>query len=107
MPGLYSLNPSAERFAFLRWELREVLPGRPPAGCRLADENGAVRVYRHGDAVAMGYRLTRVLCAGEEAGSAEVLMAGRGATRTDLLRAILTKGDRAVVLLRQAIGAGK
>ncbi len=34
-------------------------------------------------------------------------MAGRAATRTDLLRVVLVKGDRSVVLVRQAIKAEK
>jgi HEAT repeat protein len=93
---------AAERFAFARWELLAVLSGRG-LGCRLRDDRGRERTYRVGEEVALGYHLARVLGAGEQPGSPEVLMAGRAAMRTDLLRAILTKGDRSVVLVRRAI----
>ena len=83
-----------------------VLPGRL-TGCRLRDARGRERVYRVGDEVALGYRLARVLGAGQQAEAAEVLLAGRAATRVDLLRAVLTKGDRAVVLVAQAVRAEK
>jgi len=96
----------AERLAFSRWRLVAVLPGRL-TGCRLRDARGRERVYRVGDEVALGYRLARVLGAGQQAEAAEVLLAGRAATRLDLLRAVLTKGDRAVVLVARAVRAEK
>jgi hypothetical protein len=94
----------AERYAFARWQLVAVLPG-PAIGCRLRDERGREKVYRIGDRVALGYTLARVLTAGEESRSPEVVAAGRAAIRTDLLRAVLTKDDRAVVMVAPAIAA--
>jgi HEAT repeats len=99
-------EPAAERFAFSRWELVELLSGSR-IGCRLRDERGGRKSYYIGDEVALGYRLARTLGAGDAPDSVEVIMAGRAATRTDLLRVILTKGDRSVVLVKQAIEAEK
>lgn len=96
---------SAERFSFSRWQLVRLLPRG--AGCRLRDEGGRETDYHIGEEVAMGYRLARTLGAGDDPDSPEVVMAGRAATRSDLLRAILTKGDRSVVVVRQAIQAEK
>jgi hypothetical protein len=94
----------AERFALARWRLVAVLSGRT-VGCRLRDERGGEKVYRIGDEVALGYRLARVLGAGEESNSPEVVAAGRAAVRVDLLRAVLTKGDRSVVVVAPAVEA--
>ncbi len=99
-------EPAAERFAFSRWELVELISGSA-VGCRLRDERGGQKAYYIGDQVALGYRLARTLGAGDTPDSVEVIMAGRAATRTDLLRVILTKGDRSVVLVKQAIEAEK
>ena len=95
-------DATAERVVFSRWRLLELLGGRL-AGCRLRDEAGREKTYYVGDGVALGYTLARVMGAGEEADAPEVLMAGRTAARTDLLRVVLVKGNRSVVLARRAI----
>jgi HEAT repeat protein len=95
----------AERMAFARWELLGFV-GAGPAGCRLLDESKTERTFRLGDEVALGYRLVRLLGAGDGSLPVEAVMAGPAALRSDLLRAVLVKGDRAVVLVRSAVTTG-
>ena len=89
-----------ERLALSHWTLVAAERG---GGARLRDGDGEVRSYRPGDQVALGYTLARVLGAGEEPTAPEALMAGPEAADRELVRAILAKGNRAVVLAVPAI----
>jgi hypothetical protein len=84
-----------ERLAFSRWAL---VASEGPNAVRLRDGGGAVRVCQVGDEVALGYRLARILGPGEEPTAPEALLAGPDAAERECLRAILAKGNRAVVL---------
>jgi HEAT repeat protein len=103
--GGQRLSPAArERAAFSRWQLVSIDLGAV-LGCRLKDERGREQQYRVGQQVALGYRLTRVLGAGDRDDAPETIMAGPGALLYDRLRVILSKNDRSVVLTLRAIKA--
>jgi len=93
-----------ERLAFSRWSL---VGTEPRGGARLRDGGGEVRSYSPGDEVALGYTLARVLGPGEEPTAPEALMAGPEAADRELVRAILAKGNRAVVLAMPGVRGGK
>lgn len=88
-----------ERRALARWRL--VAPA--PNGCRLRDAGGREREFRIGEEVALGYRLSAVLVAGEEPSGPEALLAGPGVADARSLRAVLVKGARAAVLAAPAV----
>ncbi len=105
--GGQRLSPAAgERVAFSKWQLVSIDLGNI-LSCRLKDEAGREKQYRVGQQVALGYRLTRVLGAGDRDDAPETIMAGPGALLYDRLRVILSKNDRSVVLTARAIKASE